>query len=94
VHALGEGAIRRRHLRDPVEDRLQTVGLLGALLALGAQLGGTLLHRGALLGGEPLGRGRGLLGRHGRFLSGTIGGIQPLCPPQARTGRTVPLLDS
>ena len=40
MHALGERTILRRHLRDPVEDRLQPVGLLGALLALRAQLGG------------------------------------------------------
>jgi hypothetical protein len=40
MHALGERTILRRHLRDPVEDRLQPVGLLGALLALGAQFGG------------------------------------------------------
>jgi len=43
MHALGERTILRRHLRDLVEDRLQPVGLLGALLALGAQLGGARL---------------------------------------------------
>ena len=36
-------AVLRCHLRDLVEHRLQRVGLLGALLALGAQLGRTLL---------------------------------------------------
>src|SRR5947199_418335 len=50
VHALGQRTVLRCHLRDPVEHRLQAVGLLGALLALGAQLGGALLHRGTLLG--------------------------------------------
>ena len=41
---------------DRVEHRLQAVGLLGALLALGAELGGALLHRGALLRAEPRSR--------------------------------------
>ncbi len=34
--------------------RLQPVGLLGTLLALGPQLGGALLHRGPLLGGPAV----------------------------------------
>ncbi len=35
MHSLSQRTILRRHLRDPVQDRLNTVGLLGALLALG-----------------------------------------------------------
>jgi hypothetical protein len=66
MHALGERAILRRHLRDPVEDRLQAVGLLGAFLAFGAQLGGALLHRGTLLGAEAVGLGHGILRGHSR----------------------------
>jgi len=66
MHALGERTILRCHLRDRVEDRLQAVGLLGALLALGAQFGGALLHRGALLGAETVGLGLGLLRGHSR----------------------------
>src|SRR5487761_552187 len=66
MHALGERTILRRHLRDPVEDRLQPVGLLSALLTLGAQLGGALLHRGTLLSGEAVGLGLGILRRHSR----------------------------
>ena len=62
-----ERTILRRHLRDPVEDRLQPVGLLGALLALGAQLGGALLHRGTLLGAEAVGLGPGTLPGHSRL---------------------------
>jgi hypothetical protein len=71
VHPLGEHAVLRRHGRDGVEHRLQPVGLLGALLALGPQLGGTLLHRRALLGAEParFGLGRGPLRRHLTLLS-------------------------
>jgi Glyoxalase-like domain len=61
MHALGERAILRCHLRDLVEDRLQAVGLPGALLALGAQLGGALLHRGTLPGAEAAGLGPGIL---------------------------------
>ncbi len=66
MHALGERTILRFHLRDGVDDRLEAVGLLGALLALGAQLGGALLHRGALLGAETVGLALGLLCRHSR----------------------------
>ena len=66
MHALGERTILRRHLRDPVEDRLQAVRLLGALLALGAQLGGALLHRGTLVGAEAAGVGFGILPGHSR----------------------------
>jgi hypothetical protein len=70
MHALGERTIFRCHLRDAVEDRLQAVGLLGALLALGAQLGGALFHRGTLLGAEALGLGLGILrGHFSGFLS-------------------------
>jgi hypothetical protein len=68
MHALGERTVLRRHLRDAVEDRLQAVGLLGALLALGAQLGGALLHRGTLLSGEAVGLGLGILSGHCRAL--------------------------
>src|SRR5260370_14456162 len=64
MHALGERTILRCHLRDAVEDRLQAVGLLGALLALGAQLGGACPHRGTLLGAEAAGPGPGILRRH------------------------------
>ena len=64
MHALGERTILWRHLRDLVEDRLQPVGLLGALLALGAQLGGARLHRGTLLSGEAVGFGVGILRGH------------------------------
>src|SRR5580693_5380380 len=53
-------------LRDAVQDRLQAVGLLGALLALSAQLRGALLHRGAFLGAEGIGPGRGILRGHSR----------------------------
>jgi len=35
MHSLSQRTILRRHLRDPVQDRLNIVGLLGALLALG-----------------------------------------------------------
>src|SRR5215475_8274301 len=66
MHALGQRTILRCHLRDAVEDRLQAVGLLGALLALGAQLGGALLHRGTLLGGEAAGLGIYILRGHFR----------------------------
>jgi hypothetical protein len=55
--------ILRRHLRDPV-GRLQSVGLLGTLLALGAQLRGALLHRGTLLSAEAVGLGLGTLRGH------------------------------
>ena len=54
MHALGQRAILRRHRGDAVEDRLQAVRLLGALLALGPQLGRALLHRGALGGAEAV----------------------------------------
>ena len=64
MHALGERTILRRHPRDAVEDRLQPVGLLGALLALGAQLRGALLHRGTLLSAEAVGLGLGTLRGH------------------------------
>src|SRR5712692_9690270 len=66
MHALGERAILRYHLRDAVEDRLQAVGPLGALLALGAQLGGACLHRGTLLGAEAFGLALGILRGHSR----------------------------
>ena len=66
MHALGERSILRRHLRDPVQDRLQSVGPLGALLALGAQLGGALLHRGALFGAEAVGSVLGFFRGHSR----------------------------
>jgi len=66
MHALSERAVLRCHLRDPVEDRLQTVGLLCALLAIGAQLGGALLHRGTLLGAEAVGFTLGILRGHSR----------------------------
>jgi hypothetical protein len=65
MHALGERTILRRHLRDAVQDSLQPVGLLGALLALGAQLGSARLHRGTLIGGEAAGVGLGI--RCGHF---------------------------
>jgi hypothetical protein len=48
-------------LEDAVEDRLQSVGLLGALLALGAELGGARLHRGTFRSGEAVGLGLGIL---------------------------------
>ena len=64
VHALGELTIVRGHLRDPVQDRLEPVGLLGALLALGAELGRALLHRSAFLSTEPVGLVLDLLCRH------------------------------
>jgi Major Facilitator Superfamily len=66
IHALGGRTIGRRRLRDLVEDRLQPVGLLGALLALGAQLGSARFHRGTLLGGEAVRLGLGILRRHSR----------------------------
>jgi hypothetical protein len=96
VHPLGERPILRRHLRDPVEDRLQAIGLLGALPALGPQLGGALLHRGAFLGGEALGLGGGgLLRRHGRrFPSGHVGGAVPAFSDRLGRVGTVALLDS
>jgi hypothetical protein len=40
VRSHSERTILRCHLRDPVPDRPQAVGLLGVLLALGTQLGG------------------------------------------------------
>src|SRR4051794_6269280 len=58
VDALGERTVVRAHLRDRIEERLEPLGLLLALLALGAQLRGALLHGGALLGAEAVGRGR------------------------------------
>jgi hypothetical protein len=64
MHALGERTILRRHLRDAVKDRLQLIGLLGALLALGAQLGGAPPHRSTFLGGEAVGLGLGILRGH------------------------------
>src|SRR5256884_6534470 len=64
MYALGERTIPRRHLGDAVEDRLQPVGLLGALLALGAQLRGALLHRGALSSSEAVGLGLGTVRGH------------------------------
>src|SRR6516225_4747423 len=64
MDALGDRAILRCHLRDRVEERLQPVGLLGALLALGAQLRGALLHRGTLRGGEAAGPGLRTLRGH------------------------------
>ena len=66
MHALGELTILWCHFRDLVQDRLQAVCLLGALLALGAQLGGALLHRGALFGTETVGLGFGILRGHSR----------------------------
>jgi len=66
MHTLGKHTILRRHLLDPVEDRLQSVGPLGALLALGAQLGGALLHRGTLLGAKTVGLSLELVRRHSR----------------------------
>jgi hypothetical protein len=67
MHALGQRTVLRCHLGDPVEDRLQAVGLLGARLSLGAQLGGALLHRGALFGGKAGGLGLGSLRGHPRL---------------------------
>jgi NADP-dependent 3-hydroxy acid dehydrogenase YdfG len=66
VHALGERTILRCHPRDAVEDRLQAIGLLGALVALGAQLGGAVLHRRTLLGAEAAELGLGILRGHSR----------------------------
>jgi len=88
MHALGERAILRRHLRDLVEDRLQAVGFPGALLALGAQLGGALLHRGTLLGAEAAGLGPGILPGHSRA---SLPGAQGLgiMPPLRRKARQV-----
>jgi hypothetical protein len=84
------------HLRDTVEDRLQAVGLLGALLALGAQLGGAFLHRGTLCGAEAAGLGRGILRGHSQasFLEAQGLSVRPASYREARPGRTVALLDS
>src|SRR4028118_1605425 len=62
--ALGARPVLGCHVRDPVEGRLQTVGLLGTLPPLGAELGGALLHRGPLLGAEAVGLPRGALRGH------------------------------
>jgi hypothetical protein len=43
MHPLGQRPILRRHRRNTVEDRLEPVGLLGAFLALGAELRGAFL---------------------------------------------------
>src|SRR5580692_12192124 len=96
MHALGQRTILRCHLRDAVEDRLQAVGLLGALLALGAQLGGTLLHRGALLGAEAAGLGHGILRGHSRasFPDAQGLGVVPALHRKARPEHTVALLHS
>src|SRR5258708_6923392 len=66
MHALGERSIVWRHLRNLGEEFVQAVGLLGALLALGAQLGRAFLHRSTLLGAEAVGFFRGLLRGHSR----------------------------
>jgi hypothetical protein len=64
MDTLGDRTIGRRHLGDRIEDRLQAVGLLGALLALSAQLCGALLHRGTLGSSEAAGPGLGTVRRH------------------------------
>ena len=79
------------HLGDRLEDRVQTVGLLRALPAFGAQFGGARLHRGALGGAEAV--GRGLCGLRGHFLAPvhvcrrvclSFKGYVPLCADASR----------
>src|SRR5260370_30936317 len=96
MHALGERTILRCHLRDAVEDRLQAVGLLGALVALGAQLGGALLHRGALLGAETIGFGLGIRRGHCRasFPEAHRLGVMPAFYRKTRLRHTVALIES
>jgi hypothetical protein len=100
MRALGDCTILWRHLRDPVEDGLQSVGPVGALLALGAQFGGALLHcgallhRGALLGAETT-------DSFLAFFAGILGlpfdaqglGVIPSFRRKTRPGHTVALLD-
>jgi len=82
VYALGDGSIFRRHLRDGVEDGLQPIGLLGALLPLGAQLRRALLHRRTLRGAEAVGVGlQGLRGHVETPLS-----IRPRCSGHLEKG--------
>jgi hypothetical protein len=73
VHSLSERTILRGHGRDPVQDRLQPVGLPRALLPLGPELGGALLHRGTFFGAEAVGLLLRILRRHGCSLS-TVNG--------------------
>src|SRR6266496_4542746 len=91
MHAPGERAILRCHLRDAVQDRLQAVGLPGALRAPGAQLGGACLHRGTLLGAEAAGLGPGIVRGHSRasFPGRSAARCQAGLPPkgQARPHR-------
>ena len=96
MHPLGERAILRRHPRDAVEDRLQAVGLLGALLAFGAQLGGAHLYRGTLLGAEAVGLCHGILRGHSRaFLPDAQGSAScRALRRKAKPDHTVALLDS
>ncbi len=96
MHSLGERPVLWCHLGDAVEDRLQAVGLLGAFLALGTQLGGALFHRGALLGAEAAGSGRCIRRRHFRasFRDAQGLGVMSAFYRKARHGHTVVLLDS
>jgi hypothetical protein len=84
MHPLGERTVLRCHLRDAVEDGLQAVGLLGALLALGAQLGGALLHSGTLCGAEAAGLGLGTGRGHcqSSFLDAQGLGVLPAFHPK------------
>jgi hypothetical protein len=90
VHALGERPILRRHLGNLVEDRLKRVGLRGALLALGAQLGGALLHRGKLLGAEAVKFGLGILRGHSQAAFRRATARRDAGHLRGRLGRTTP----
>ncbi len=90
MHPLGERTIVRRHVRDPVEDILQAVGLLGAFLAFGSQLGGALLHRGTLLGAETVGLGHGILRGHSRASLLDAQGLGVIPASVERLGPTTP----
>jgi len=96
MHALGQRPVLWCHLGDTVEDRLQAIGLLGAFLALGAQLGGALFHRGALLGAEAAGFAGGIRRRHLRasFHDTQGRGAMPARYRKARHRHTMALLDS